>query len=60
MSCLFELDKLRLIQHSTYWVIRIRHSVEWTKSHGELVDDIIISVVLSFDYAAKSLLVLGT
>lgn len=45
---------------STYWVIGVRHRIEWTKSHREFVNDIIIGVVLGFDYAAKALLVLGT
>ena len=45
---------------NTHGVVRIRHGVEWTKSHRELVNDIVVDVVLLLDNAPELLLVLGT
>ena len=39
-------------------VARVRHGVEWTKSHWELVDDVVVDVVLLLDDASELLLVL--
>ena len=44
---------------NTHRVVRIRHGVEWTKSHRELVNDVVVDVVLLLDNAAELLLVLG-
>ena len=43
----------------TYGILRVGHSVERTETHGELVDNEVVSVVLGLDESSKTLLVLG-
>lgn len=43
----------------TYGVVRVGHSVEGSKLHGELVDNEVVCVVLRTNDSSESLLVLS-
>lgn len=42
----------------TYWVIRVRHGIEWTELKGEFVDNEVVGIILGLDESSKPLLVL--
>ena len=44
-------------QLDTHGIVGISHCVKWSKSHGELIYDKVIGIILSLDQTPQSLLV---
>lgn len=50
----------RIYSCETYGVLRVRHGIEWSQSHGELVDNEVVGIILLLNQSTEPLFVLGT
>lgn len=54
----YEINRrVEVHERQTYWVTRIRHSIEGSQVEGELIHDKIVGIVCLFDYTTQALLI---